>query len=116
MSLGLALAERLDRLDFPSDFLLCEEAYHHFPRPPIAFCAFLETARRAVVLAAAAEGMLRCGFRERRTAATPGPRWLRRPVEARLGPPSRYPAQQESLVTSFWKAWAASFNASTVVR
>lgn len=43
-------AERLDRLDRPIDYLLCKEAYHHFPRPPIAFYGFLETARRAVAL------------------------------------------------------------------
>lgn len=43
-------AERLDRLDFPIDYLLCKEAYHHFPRAPIAFYGFLETARRAVAL------------------------------------------------------------------
>jgi hypothetical protein len=43
-------AERLDRLDRPVDYLLCKEAYHHFPRPPIAFYGFLETARRAVAL------------------------------------------------------------------
>ncbi|MCL6608512.1 MAG: hypothetical protein K6T74_10500 [Geminicoccaceae bacterium] len=43
-------AERLGPLEGPVDYLLCKEAYHHFPRAPLAFYGFLETARRAVVL------------------------------------------------------------------
>lgn len=32
------------------DYVLCKEAYHHFPRPPIALYEMLRVARRAVVL------------------------------------------------------------------
>lgn len=32
------------------DYLLCKEAYHHFPRPPIALYEMLRVARKAVVL------------------------------------------------------------------
>lgn len=32
------------------DFVLCKEAYHHFPRPPVALYEMLRVARRAVVL------------------------------------------------------------------
>lgn len=43
-------AERIGPLEVAVDYLLCKEAYHHFPRAPIAFYNFLELARRAVVL------------------------------------------------------------------
>lgn len=43
-------AERIGPLAVAVDYLLCKEAYHHFPRAPIAFYNFLELARRAVVL------------------------------------------------------------------
>ena len=39
--------------------------------------------------------------------------YIRQPESATSSP---YPAQQESFVTSLWKAWAASFSPSTVVR
>jgi ubiquinone/menaquinone biosynthesis C-methylase UbiE len=32
------------------DFVLCKEAYHHFPRPPVAFYEMLRVAKNAVVL------------------------------------------------------------------
>jgi SAM-dependent methyltransferase len=32
------------------DYVLCKEAYHHFPRPPIALYEMLRVARKAVVL------------------------------------------------------------------
>lgn len=43
-------AERLDFADSSFDFVLCKEAYHHFPRPPVAFYEMLRVARIAVVL------------------------------------------------------------------
>lgn len=32
------------------DYVLCKEAYHHFPRPPIAFYEMMRVARKGVVL------------------------------------------------------------------
>ena len=32
------------------DYVLCKEAYHHFPRPPIALYEMLRVARQAVVM------------------------------------------------------------------
>lgn len=32
------------------DFVLCKEAYHHFPRPPIGFYEMFRVAKRALVL------------------------------------------------------------------
>ena len=32
------------------DFVFCKEAYHHFPRPPIAFYEMLRVSRKGVVL------------------------------------------------------------------
>lgn len=46
-------AENAERMSFPDesvDFVLCKEAYHHFPRPPVALYEMLRVARRAVVL------------------------------------------------------------------
>ena len=43
-------AESIAPLDVPIDYIFCKEAYHHFPRAPIAFYNFLERARRGVVL------------------------------------------------------------------
>jgi len=43
-------AERLELPDESVDFVLCKEAYHHFPRPPIAFYEMLRVCRTAVVL------------------------------------------------------------------
>jgi SAM-dependent methyltransferase len=43
-------AERLSCADNSFDFVLCKEAYHHFPRPPIALYEMLRVARVAVVM------------------------------------------------------------------
>jgi 2-polyprenyl-3-methyl-5-hydroxy-6-metoxy-1,4-benzoquinol methylase len=43
-------AERMDLPDSSYDFVLCKEAYHHLPRPPIAFYEMLRVAKTAVVL------------------------------------------------------------------
>lgn len=46
-------AENAERMSFANesvDFVLCKEAYHHFPRPPVALYEMLRVARRAVVL------------------------------------------------------------------
>ncbi len=48
-----ASAQNAESLTFPDssfDFVVCKEAYHHFPRPPIAFYEMLRVARVAVVL------------------------------------------------------------------
>jgi SAM-dependent methyltransferase len=43
-------AEHISLPDDAVDFVLCKEAYHHFPRPPIALYEMLRVARQAVVL------------------------------------------------------------------
>jgi SAM-dependent methyltransferase len=43
-------AERISMPDNACDFILCKEAYHHFPRPPIALYEMLRVSRVAVVL------------------------------------------------------------------
>jgi SAM-dependent methyltransferase len=43
-------AEQLTFADRSFDFVLCKEAYHHFPRPTVALYEMLRVARRAVVL------------------------------------------------------------------
>ena len=43
-------AETLSFADHTFDFVLCKEAYHHFPRPMIALYEMLRVARRAVTL------------------------------------------------------------------
>ena len=43
-------AEQLSFADDSFDFVLCKEAYHHFPRPMIAVYEFLRVARVGVVL------------------------------------------------------------------
>lgn len=43
-------AERISFADGAVDFVLCKEAYHHFPRPPIALYEMLRVANVAVVL------------------------------------------------------------------
>ncbi len=43
-------AESLSYEDNAVDFVLCKEALHHFPRPPIGFYEMLRVARNAVVL------------------------------------------------------------------
>lgn len=43
-------AEHISLPDEAVDFVLCKEAYHHFPRPPIALYEMLRVARVAVVL------------------------------------------------------------------
>lgn len=43
-------AEHLSLADDAVDFVLCKEAYHHFPRPPVALYEMLRVARRGVVL------------------------------------------------------------------
>lgn len=43
-------AERLSLGDGEVDFVLCKEAYHHFPRPPVALYEMLRVARVGAVL------------------------------------------------------------------
>lgn len=43
-------AERISIGNDAVDFVLCKEAYHHFPRPPVALYEMLRVASRAVVL------------------------------------------------------------------
>ncbi|MEW6590963.1 MAG: class I SAM-dependent methyltransferase, partial [Pseudomonadota bacterium] len=43
-------AEHISLQDNAVDFVLCKEAYHHFPRPPVALYEMLRVARVAVVL------------------------------------------------------------------
>jgi SAM-dependent methyltransferase len=43
-------AECISMANDAVDFVLCKEAYHHFPRPPIALYEMLRVARVAVVL------------------------------------------------------------------
>ncbi|MBW8886630.1 MAG: class I SAM-dependent methyltransferase [Fibrobacteres bacterium] len=62
-------AESLTPKDDAFDFVFCKEAYHHFPRAPIAFYEMLRVARMAVVLIEPADGperildRLRAGFK-----------------------------------------------------
>lgn len=49
-------AEGIDAKDNLYDFVLCKEAYHHFPRPHIAFYEMLRVSRRGVVLIEPIEG------------------------------------------------------------
>jgi SAM-dependent methyltransferase len=43
-------AERLNLEDGAFDFVMCKEAYHHFPRPPIGLYEMLRVARVGVLL------------------------------------------------------------------
>lgn len=43
-------AERMSFADQSVDFVLCKEAYHHFPRPPVALYEMLRVARKGAVL------------------------------------------------------------------
>lgn len=52
-------AENAERLSLDSgavDFVLCKEAYHHFPRPPIALYEMLRVARVGVLLIEPVDG------------------------------------------------------------
>jgi SAM-dependent methyltransferase len=43
-------AEHISLKDDSIDFVLCKEAYHHFPRPPIALYEMLRVSRIAIIL------------------------------------------------------------------
>lgn len=43
-------AEAIDLPDDSVDFILCKEAFHHFPHAPLAFYEFLRVARRGFLL------------------------------------------------------------------
>ena len=43
-------AERLTFNDEQFDYVLCKEAYHHFPRPGLALYEMLRVARKAIIL------------------------------------------------------------------
>ena len=43
-------AEAIDLPDGSIDFILCKEAFHHFPHAPLAFYEFLRVARRGFLL------------------------------------------------------------------
>lgn len=47
---GIENAERLSCAEGAFDFVFCKEAYHHFPRPPIALYEMLRAARVGAVL------------------------------------------------------------------
>lgn len=49
-------AESLSPEDQSVDYTLCKEAYHHFPRPAIAFYEMLRVSKKAVVLIEPVEG------------------------------------------------------------
>lgn len=48
-------AEAIDLPERSVDFVFCKEAYHHFPRPPLAYYELLRVCRRAVVYIEPAE-------------------------------------------------------------
>jgi ubiquinone/menaquinone biosynthesis C-methylase UbiE len=48
-------AERIALADASVDLILCKEAFHHFPHPPLAFYEFLRVARRGFLLIEPAE-------------------------------------------------------------
>ena len=48
-------AEEIHYEDRSFDIVFCKEAYHHFPRPPLAFYEFLRVARKCVILIEPAE-------------------------------------------------------------
>ncbi|EHR70157.1 methylase involved in ubiquinone/menaquinone biosynthesis [Burkholderiales bacterium JOSHI_001] len=43
-------AEAIDTASDSYDFVFCKEAYHHFPRPPVALFEMIRVARKAVVM------------------------------------------------------------------
>lgn len=43
-------AEQLTYEDNEFDFVFCKEAYHHFPRPPVAFYEMLRVSKKAIIL------------------------------------------------------------------
>lgn len=45
-------AEAIDLPDASHDFVLCKEAFHHFPRPMVGFYEMMRVARTALVFAA----------------------------------------------------------------
>lgn len=49
-------AEKVSASDNEFDFSFCKEAYHHFPRPSIAFYEMLRVAKIGVILIEPAEG------------------------------------------------------------
>ena len=48
-------AERLDLPDGSVDLILCKEAFHHFPRAPLAFYEFMRVSRLGFILIEPAE-------------------------------------------------------------
>lgn len=48
-------AEDINMPDDSVDVIFCKEAYHHFPRPPLAFYEFFRVCRRAVIYLEPAE-------------------------------------------------------------
>lgn len=52
-------AEQSGWEDGSVDYVLCKEAYHHFPRPNLAFYELLRIARRAVIFIEPSEGDFR---------------------------------------------------------
>lgn len=52
-------AEAISLQDDAYDFVICKEAYHHFPRPPIAFYEMLRVARRAAIFIEPIDGPAR---------------------------------------------------------
>jgi SAM-dependent methyltransferase len=49
-------AECLSITDASTDYILCKEAYHHFPRPAVAFYEMVRVSRKAVILIEPTEG------------------------------------------------------------
>ncbi|WP_158308790.1 methyltransferase domain-containing protein [Desulfocurvibacter africanus] len=58
-------AEKLSFANGSYDYLLCKEAFHHFPRPMIALYEMLRVARKGIVLIEpndnGADGFEECG-------------------------------------------------------
>ena len=78
-------AEALSLADGSVDFVFCKEAYHHFPRPPIALYEMLRVSRVGVVLIEPMRGA-------RLLDATKQimKRWIRGDVETRFEPAGNY--------------------------
>jgi len=52
-------AEKIDLPDNAYDYVMCKEAYHHFPRPAIALYEMIRVAKKAVILIEPADPVLK---------------------------------------------------------
>ena len=74
-------AEGLTFLDNSFDFVLCKEAYHHFPRPALALYEMLRVAKKGVVLIEPQDGNILVPSRFNIITAY---KWLFRAIKNRL--------------------------------